>query len=348
MRPLEIDLFSDTVTRPSLGMRRAMAEAEVGDEQYREDPTTNRLQERVAEFLGKEAALFVPTGTMCNQIAYRIHGRQGDEIICDETAHPIHAETGGPAALSGLSVRAVRGERGIFTAAQVEGALRDPKNTSNPRSRIVSVEQTSNMGGGTVWPLAHIREVAAVARRHRLALHMDGARLLNAVVASGVSAAEFAAEFDTVWIDFTKGLGAPVGAAVAGSREFFDEAWRVKQQLGGAMRQSGVIAAACLYALDHNVERLAEDHANAQHLADHLREIPRITVEDPATNMVFFDVGETGLTSHEFADPLQARGLRLCPRPHGSRIRAVTHLDVSREQIGEAAALIANHVQSIR
>src|SRR4051794_6501489 len=208
-----INLYSDTQTRPSEGMRRAIATADVGDEQRGADPTTQRLQERVAELLGQEAGLFLPSGTMCNQISLRLHSRPGgDELILDRTAHPIIAEAGGPAWNAGLMIHALDGDGGIFTADQVEAATRDPSNRYLPRSRVVSVEQTTNMGGGRVWTLAQVQSVLEVTRLNGLRAHMDGARLMNAVVASGTSAAQFAGGFDTAWLDFTKGLGAPVGA----------------------------------------------------------------------------------------------------------------------------------------
>src|SRR5919198_4151388 len=263
-----VNLYSDTQTRPTPGMREAMAAAEVGDEQRRLDPTVNALQDRVAELLGHEAALFLPSGTMCNAIAFRLHIRPGgDEAILDRTAHPVHFEAGGPATLSGAMLSPLDGDGGIFTAQQVEAAIRPPGDRYLPRSRLVSVEQTTNVGGGRVWPLARIREVLEVARAHELRAHMDGARLMNAVIASGVPAAEYASGFDTAWIDFTKGLGAPIGAVLAGSRELIEEAWRYKQMMGGAMRQAGIVAAGALWALDHHVERLAQDHENARTLA---------------------------------------------------------------------------------
>jgi threonine aldolase len=333
--PIEVDLYSDTVTKPTPAMRRFMCDAEVGDEQKGEDPTVNRLQEVVAELLGKEAAVFLPSGTMCNEIAMRVHCRPGDEMLAHRTAHPIHFETGGPAALAGVNVRPLDGPRGQFDAAAVDEAVR-PASRHFPRSRLLWVEQTSNLGGGSVWSLARVKAVAQAGRRHGLVTHMDGARLMNAVVASGVPAAAYAAPFDSAWIDFTKGLGAPVGAALAGSREFIAEAWRCKQQMGGAMRQAGIIAAGGLYALRHHVERLAEDHARARRLAEGLAELPGIKVE-PAevdTNLVFFDV--TGsLDAPAAVERLLAHGVRmgaLGPRT----IRAVTHLDVSDAGIDRA------------
>ena len=338
---IEVDLSSDTVTKPTLPMRRAIAEAEVGDEQKGEDPTVNRLQELVADLLGKEAALFLPSGTMCNEIAIRVHCTPGDEMLAHHTAHPLHFETGGPAALAGVNARALDGPRGMYTAAAVEQAmaLRPPGNRYNPRPRLLWVEQTSNLGGGAVWPLQQVCSVTDVAHQYGLVCHLDGARLLNAVVASGVAARDYGQPFDSAWIDFTKGLGAPVGAALAGSREFIAEAWRCKQQMGGAMRQAGIIAAAGVYALEHHVERLAEDHANARRLAEGLAELPGVTL-DPATvetNIVFFDVCGA-LTAADAVAHLLDGGVRMGAM--GPRtIRAVTHLDVTRQQIEQALAV---------
>src|SRR5947209_6496039 len=308
-------------------MRAAMAAAEVGDEQRGLDPTTRRLEERVAELLGHEAAVFLPSGTMCNEIALRLHARPGgDEVLLDRTAHPINSEAGGPAQVAGLMVRALDGDHGVFSPAQLEAALRPAGNRYMPRSRLVCVEQTSNLGGGRVWPLDTVRGVLEVAERFGLRTHLDGARLLNAVIASGVPAADWAGGFDTAWLDFTKGLGAPVGAVLAGSRELIDEAWRWKQMLGGAFRQSGIVAAGCLYALDHHVERLADDHENASVLARGLSQLPGVSL-DPAsveTNIVIFSVDDApGLVSR-MADRVELQAF------DQHRVRAVTHLDVSR------------------
>jgi threonine aldolase len=334
---IEVDLSSDTVTRPTTAMRRFMCDAEVGDEQKYEDPTVNLLQEMVAELLGKDAALFLPSGTMCNEIAMRVHCRPGDEMLAHRTAHPIHFETGGPAALAGVNVRALEGPRGQFDAAAVEEAVR-PDGRYFPRSRLVWVEQTSNLGGGSIWPLERMESVVRAARARGLAAHMDGARLMNAVVATGIPAKAYAAAFDSAWIDFTKGLGAPVGAALAGSREFIAEAWRFKQQMGGAMRQAGIIAAGGIYALRHHVERLAEDHTHARRLAEGLAALPGVKL-DPAevdTNLVFFDV--TGaLDAPAAVERLLALGVRMGAL--GARtVRAVTHLDVSAAGIETALA----------
>jgi threonine aldolase len=334
--PDVVNLYSDTQTRPTPGMREAIATAEVGDEQRGEDPTVNALQERVAELLGHESALFLPSGTMCNAIAFRLHIRPGgDAALLDRTAHPLHFEAGSPAQLSGAMTVPLDGDGGIFTADQLRAALVPEGNRYAPRSRLVSVEQTTNIAGGRVWPLATIAEVLDVARRAGLRAHLDGARLLNAVVASGVSAAEYASPFDTAWIDFTKGLGAPVGACLAGSRELIDEAWRYKQMWGGALRQAGIVAAAGLYALDHHVDRLAEDHANARWLAEALAGIDGIDVDAATveTNIVVAEVAD----APTLVAALDAEGIQVT-RLGPTTIRMVTHLDVDREGCERAVA----------
>lgn len=336
MPTIAVDLYSDTLTKPSRAMRAFMCEAEVGDEQKGEDPTVNRLQEMVAALLGKESALFLPSGTMCNEIALKVHTRPGDEVLMDRTAHPIHFEAGAPGLLSGVIITGLDGERGIYTPARVAAAVHPPSRYAPP-TRLLWVENTSNLGGGTVWPLERIAAVCAMARQHGLATHMDGARLMNAVVASGIAAADFAAPFDSVWIDFTKGLGAPVGAALAGSRDFISAAWRYKQAFGGALRQAGIIAAGGIYALEHHVTRLAEDHAHARILAEGLAEIAGIAI-DPRTvetNLVFFDVSALGMTAMQWCEAILSHGVRMnAMGPH--RVRAVTHRDVDREDIDRA------------
>jgi threonine aldolase len=333
-----VNLFSDTQTKPTQAMRKAIANAEVGDEQRAEDPTVNALQERVATLLGAEAALFLPSGTMCNEIAIRLHVRPGgDEVLLDRTAHPLNFEAGGPAALSGAVMRPLDGAGGVFTAEQFAAALRPAGDRYAPRSRLVSVEQTTNLGGGRVWALETVRSVLDVARSNGLRAHLDGARLMNAVVASGVPAHDFAAGFDTAWIDFTKGLGAPVGACLAGSHELIEEAWRYKQMLGGAMRQAGILAAAGLYALDNHVERLAEDHANARLLAEALGELDAAEL-DPATvetNIVIFTVPD----ARSLVAALERRGVR-AGALDGHRVRLVTHLDVDRSGVEQALAAL--------
>ncbi len=332
-----INLYSDTQTRPGAAMREAMANAEVGDEQRGLDPTVNALQDEVAELLGKEAALFLPSGSMCNQIAVRLHIRPlGDEMYLHRLAHPITAEAGGAATISGAMVMPLEGEGGMFDGAALRSRMRDPSDSHEPRSRLVTVEQTTNLGGGRVWPRERLEDVLGVAREFGLRTHLDGARLLNAVVASGESAAAYAAGFETAWIDFSKGLGAPVGACLAGSRELIAEARRYKQMLGGSMRQAGIVAAGARYALRHNVERLAEDHANARFLAAGLAELDGVEI-DPATvetNIVIFDVADArGLQAKLAEAGVEMSALE-------GRLRAVTHLDVDRAGVERALAAV--------
>jgi threonine aldolase len=332
-----INLYSDTQTRPDAAMREAMANAEVGDEQRGQDPTVNALCEEVAELLGKEAAVFLPSGSMCNQIAVRLYIRPlGDEMYLGRLAHPITAEAGGAAAMSGAMIMPLDGEGGKFDGATLRAQMRDPSDRHEPRSRLMMIEQTTNLGGGRVWTQAQIEDVLAVAREFGLRTHLDGARLLNATVASGVSAADFAAGFETAWIDFSKGLGAPVGACLAGSHELIEEAWRYKQMFGGSMRQAGFVAAAARHGLQHNVERLADDHANAKFLAEGLAEIPGVTI-DPATvetNIVIFDVADAAALH----DALLADGVDTSLLE--GRVRMVTHLDVDRPGIETALAAV--------
>lgn len=340
-----IDLYSDTATRPTPGMRKAMAEAEVGDEQRGEDPSTSRLQDRVAELLGKEAAVFLPSGTMCNQIALLVHCRPGDEIIGAENTHVFTSEAGGGSALAGVQTWPIPSERGIYTGAALSAAWRDPGNRHNPRSRLVVIEQTNNRGGGSVWPLAAIADVSAAARKLGLIVHMDGARILNAAVALGVPARDMTRYVDSVWLDLSKGLGCPIGGVLAGSKEFINEAWRWKHRLGGAMRQSGIVAAAGLYALDHNVARLAEDHANARRLAERIAAIPGLEPAFPKvdTNIVFFSVTAEGLDNAEVTRRLMGENVRM-GTSYGGLIRAVTHHDVSADEIDAAASALAKVV----
>lgn len=334
-----IDLFSDTKSRPTEGMRRFMMQAEVGDEQKNEDPTVRALCDRVADLLGKEAAVYLPSGTMCNEIALAVHCRPGEEVICDRTSHLIHFEAGGPAALAGVMLRALNGKNGVFNAADLKGAIRDESRYA-PRSRLVCIEQTANLAGGRIWPLETIRDVMHHARDANLIGHLDGARLLNAVTATGISAQTYAAPFDSAWIDFTKGLGAPVGAVLAGTKEFIHEAWRFKQMWGGAMRQAGIIAAAGIYALDHHVSRLGEDHENAKTLANGLAQIKGIKLNpnDVETNLIFFDVSESGMTARMVVDAAREQGVAVGAFDT-STIRAVTHLDVSPADIQTALSV---------
>ena len=330
-----IDLSSDTATKPSEGMRRAMAHAEVGDEQRHEDPTTNLLQNRVAEMLGKEAAVFLPSATMANAVALKAHVKPGDEIIIETWAHIAVWEGGGYAALAGAAINPIETDRGVFSGAQVEAAIR-PDDPHYPFSRLICLENTHNAGGGTVWTADEIADVAQTARAHGLALHLDGARLMNAAVASGRAAKDIVAPLDSVTLCLSKGLGCPVGAVLAGSAEFIKAAWRPKHLLGGAMRQSGVLAAAGVYALENNLPRLAEDHQNAQTLAHGLAEIRRVRIDVSRvmSNLIFFSVD--GMSAGEARKRLQEQGVRMSGG--GDRLRAVTHLGISSEDITKALA----------
>ena len=338
---IRIDLYSDTATNPTLQMREFMCRAEVGDEQKGEDPTVNQLQDMVADQLGKETAVFLPSGTMCNQIAFLVHCNPGDIVLCDRTAHPLHSEGGGVAALAGTTMYPVDGSRGQFTAEQVREVM-DPPTRYWPGIRGISVEQTTNRPGGFIWPLEQIEEVCQVARNNGAVTHMDGARLFNAVVATGISARQYSDPFDSVWIDLSKGLGAPVGGVLAGTREFIGAAWQWKQRLGGAMRQAGIIAAAGIFALEHNVERLAEDHRHARLLAEEIAGCPGIHInpDQVETNMVRFDVGELGLASKDFADRLlRESGIRVSA-PGRTAIRAIPHIGITEADVREAASAI--------
>jgi threonine aldolase len=340
--PVRINLYSDTQTKPTAGMKDAMLNAEVGDEQGGSDPSVWELCDRVAALLGKEAAMFLPSGTMCNQVAIATHCRPGDEILAHEDAHIQSSEGGAPGAISGVLIKGLTGARGQFSAETLEEAIR-PISRYSPSQRLVEVEQTANKGGGACWPVATLREVAGAAHRHGMEMHMDGARLMNAAVALGVPASDIVADCDTVWLDFTKGLGAPLGAVLAGTSDFIGEAWRWKQRLGGSMRQGGMNAAACVYALDHHIDRLAEDHANAASLARGMAQIPGITVETPETNLVFFDTQGTGMTAAAFAASLRKAGVMVSVSGTW-RGRACLHLDVTAEQVNEALAVMRQAV----
>lgn len=336
-----IDLRSDTVTRPTPGMRAAMAAAEVGDDVFGDDPTVNRLEERVAALLGKEAALYVPSGTMSNQIAVNIHTRPGDELLCDLNCHIYNYEAGGPAVLSGVTCHTLDGEHGILDLSQLEGTIRNPDDPHLVRTRLVCLENTHNRGGGRIYPLEKIEAISDWARRHGLIMHLDGARLWNAVVATGIAAKEWSRHFDTVSVCFSKGLGAPVGSALAGPRDLIRAARRVRKLLGGGMRQAGAIAAGALYALEHHVERLAEDHRNAQVLARAIRETPglRLVPAEVDTNLVWFRVDPALGTARDLVQRLRERGV-LAHAAGPQTVRACTHLDVSAAQVERAADIL--------
>ena len=332
-----IDLRSDTASKPTPAMREAIANADVGDEQLREDPTVNELERRAAETLGQEDSVFVPTATMANEIALRVLGDPGDELIAEENAHLLIAELGGPAVHAGLMTRPLPSRAGRFTTDQVRAAARRGDLGHIPTTRIVAIENTHNSSGGRVWPLAEIAAMAETCRELELSLHIDGARLFNAAVASGEAPAAIAGHGDTATICFSKGLGCPLGAIVAGSAERMLRARRFKHQFGGAMRQAGIVAAACVYALDHHVERLADDHARARRLAEGLHEagVP-VDLEQVETNFVQVDVGSLGLDVGEAIERLLGGGIRMSGTVLPGRLRAVTHLGITDEDIERA------------
>lgn len=335
-----IDLRSDTVTRPSPAMRRAMAEAEVGDDVYGEDPTVNLLERRTAGLLGKEAALFVPSGTMANQIAVGLQAGPGDELICDSRAHVYVWEAGGIARHWGVQARTINPHGGLIGLAHLRDKIQ-PDNEHYVRTRLVCLENTHNRAGGRVHPFDSAKEIADWARSHGLAMHLDGARLMNAVVASGISASEWASQFDTVSICFSKGLGAPVGSALAGSAELMRKAHRLRKALGGGMRQGGIVAAGALFALEHHVDRLAEDHENARLIANAIERAPGLSLESGPveTNLVWVAVDPEFAPAREVAGRLREAGV-LVSALGPQTLRAVTHLDVSRQQCEQAAGAI--------
>ena len=338
-----IDLRSDTVTRPTAGMKAAMLAAEVGDDVYGEDPTINRLEERLAQFLGTEAALFTPSGCMANQIAVRLHCRPGDELVCEATSHVYLWEGGAAAALSGATIRPIEGDFGLLTLDQLKGTIK-PTDIHSVQTRLIVLENTHNRGGGRVYPLADVKAISGWAREHGLAMHLDGARLWNAVVASGITAREWCKHFDTIMVSFSKGLGAPVGSALAGSRAMIDRARRYRKLFGGAMRQAGILAAACLYAMDHHFERLADDHAHARLLGDAFSVVPGLKLAPPKveTNLVWVEVDPEMSTPQAIAARLKEHGVLVSPLGENV-IRACTHLDVSREQCEQAAEIIRHY-----
>lgn len=336
-----IDLRSDTVTRPTPEMRRVIANAEVGDEVLGDDPTVRKLEEKFAERLGKSAACFVPTGTMANQTAIRAHTEPGDEVICSDGAHIIHYETGAPAALAGVMIRTIANPRGLFDAADISPLVRADA-YHFPHSQLLMVENTHNRGGGTVWPLAQIDRVTAEGRKHNLKMHLDGARLWNAHVATGVAMKDYARNFDTISCCFSKGLGAPIGSAVAGDAHSISRVQRFKKMFGGMTRQVGILAAAAIYAMDNHVQRLAEDHANAKKLAELIANIPGLSIAlgPVETNIVYFDIAQdVPLNGQQLSDKLKTQNvLMMATGPR--RIRCVTHLDVKAPMIEQAAQAI--------
>ncbi len=331
-----IDLRSDTVTKPTPAMRKAMADAEVGDDVFGEDPTVNALQEKVAKILGKEASIFVPSGTMANQLSIKSHTQPGDEVIIEATSHPYNFEGGASAALSGIQFNCLQGIRGILEPSQIEEAIR-PDDHHFPVTRLVCLENTHNRGGGSIYPIERIADISRLARSKGLLVHLDGARLWNASVATGIKPHEYAQWADSVSVCLSKGLGAPIGSLVAGSKTFIDRVHRFRKMFGGGMRQVGIIAAAGIYALDHHIDRLKEDHQKAKHLALGLHEIQGVSI-DPEyveTNIVIFDIAEMGMTAAQVRDEMKKKGVLIHPFGR-TQIRVVTHLDISKEDIETA------------
>jgi threonine aldolase len=342
-----IDMRSDTVTRPTAGMRAAMASAEVGDDVMGEDPTVNRLQERVASLLGKEAALYVPSGAMSNQICVRAHTQPGDELLCESTCHIYNNESGGPAILSGIMCRTIEGDYGILDVSQLEGKIR-PINDHLVRTRLVALENTHNRGGGRIFPLEKIQAISEWTHRNGLALHLDGARLWNAIVATGIPGTEWARHFDSVSVCFSKGLGAPIGSALAGSRDFVKRARRIRKLFGGGMRQAGIAAAGALYALDNHIDRLADDHRNAQTIARAVMDTPGLRLDPPEveTNLVWIEVDPELGTAGQVGAALKEHGVLV--QIVGDRyLRACLHLDVSAAQAERAAETIRKAVPQL-
>ncbi len=336
-----IDLRSDTATRPTEGMRAAIAAAAVGDEQRREDPTVTALQDRAAALLGHEAALFLPTATMANQIALKIHSRPGDMLVADRFAHVVIYEYGGAAAHAGLMIEALDGRDGRFTVEQLAAVTIPSTKSADQRATVLAVENTHNSSGGRCWPIDELEAVSGAARERGLATHLDGARLLNAAVATGVAASRIGGLFDTVTLCLSKGLGCPLGALLAGSSEAIERAWREKHLFGGAMRQAGIVAAAGVYALDHHVDRLADDHARARRVGEgwHAAGLP-VDLEQVQTNFVQLDVGALGLARDEALARLRDAGVGLSSTIHPTVLRAVTHLDLGDDDVDQAIELV--------
>ncbi len=342
-----IDLRSDTVTKPTEAMRKAMATAEVGDDVLGEDPTVNQLQDRIASILGKEAGLFVPSGTMANQVAIKTHIQPGDEIIIDQNAHIFYYECGAAAVISGGQFHCLRGEKGILSAEIIDAAIR-PEDIHQPPTRLICLENSHNRGGGSIYTLENLAGIAQLAARHDIRVHLDGARLFNAALAAKTTVKELARQTDSVCVAFSKGLGAPAGSVICGSAEFIEKAIRFRKMLGGGMRQVGILAAACLYGLDNNVERLEVDHQNAKRLARGLAEIDGIKIdpEQVVTNIVLFDVGYTPMDADTFAERLAPAGVLLIPFGP-TTLRAVTHLDVTTAEIDKALEIIDQFLKKV-
>jgi threonine aldolase len=340
-----IDLRSDTFTRPTAAMRAAMAAAEVGDDVFGEDPTVRRLEERIADLLGKEDAAFVPSGTMGNQLGVRVHCQPGDELLCEAGCHIFNSEQAAHSQLFGVSARPITAPGNLLTVELLEDHVR-PDDVHCARTRLVCLENTHNRGGGRVLHYPEVKRIGEWAAARGLARHLDGARLFNAVIASGIPARDWAQHFDTISVCFSKGLGAPVGSALVGPRDKITFARRLRKALGGGWRQAGILAAAALYALDHHVDRLAEDHAHAKLLADAIRQTPGLELDPPEvdTNIVIFRPDPKLGTPAEFCQRLETNGVRMSPADR-KRVRAVTHLDVTKSQAEQAADILRSQLR---
>ncbi|MDP6619958.1 MAG: GntG family PLP-dependent aldolase [Nitrospinota bacterium] len=340
-----VDLRADTFCRPTPGMREAMSQAGLGDDLFGENPTVNDLQDRAASLFDKEAALFVASGTMANQIAIKVYTQPGEEVICDARSHPIHSELAAAGMISGIQFRLLNGDRGIFSREDAEDAIR-PDSPLFPRTALLWLENTHNQGGGQIFPLEKVEEFQALSLERRIPLHIDGARIFNAVVSSGVPPLEWGKRCDSLSFCLSKGLGCPMGSLLIGPKDFIARAARIRKMLGGGWRQAGTLAAAGIYALSHHIERLAEDHANAQTLAEHAAGVSgvRSTYETTPTNIVFLDVTESGRTGEEVTSRLRERGVSLFSVGKFS-LRAVTHMDISREGVEQTIQALAEAVR---
>lgn len=341
-----IDLRSDTVTKPGQAMREAIATAEVGDDVLGEDPTVNLLQDKMASLLGKKTGLFMPSGTMANQVAIKTHIQPGDEILIDQDAHIYYYECAATAVIAGGQFQCLQGDNGILSPEAIAAAIR-PQDIHQPPSRLICLENTHNRGGGTIYTVERTTSITKLVSNQNMKVHLDGARLFNAALAAGTTVKKLSRGVDSVSICFSKGLGAPVGSVLCGSADFIAEARRFRKMFGGGMRQVGILAAACLYALDHHVERLEEDHENARRLAFELAHMDRIQIEPEqvVTNIVIFDVAGTGLDADSFADKLATEGVLMIPFGP-TTVRAVTHMDVSAADIDRALEIIARFLKA--
>ena len=339
---MEINLISDTVTKPSPGMLKAMMTAKVGDDVFKADPSVNALEEKVATFFGMEAALFFPSGTMANQTAIKLHTNPGDQLICDKYAHVYNYEGGGVSFNSGVSCKLVDGERGMMKASQVEAAINPPDFYHSPLTTLVCIENTTNKGGGACWDFNELKAIRKVCDAHGLGYHLDGARLWNALVATGEDPKAYGTLFDTISVCFSKGLGCPVGSVLVGEKKYLDKALRIRKVLGGGMRQAGFLAAAGIYALDHQLERLAEDHLKAMELGKQLEKLSFIKKVEPIeTNIIIFEINEEKCTTDKFLDALSKKNIQIIGMGQG-KLRMVTHMDYTGEMHAHTLKIIAS------